>query len=126
MRIEVKAKNAPQPIGPYSQAIVAGDYLFISGQGPIDPDTKKAITGDIEAQTKQTLENIKEILQAAGLTFEKVIKTTIFLKEMEDFTRMNAVYATYFKVSPPARTTIQANLPIPGALIEIDAVAYFR
>jgi 2-iminobutanoate/2-iminopropanoate deaminase len=126
MRVEIKTKNAPQPIGPYAQAVRAGDFLFISGQGAVDPNTKTVVTGEIEAQTKQTLENTKEILLAAGLSIERVVKVTIFLKRMEDFARMNVVYSTYFNVNPPARTTVQANLPIPGALVEIDAVAYCR
>ena len=126
MRVEVKTKNAPQPIGPYAQAVKAGDFLFISGQGAIDPNTKTVVTGDIEAQTKQTLENIKEILFAAGLSLERVVKVTIFLQRMEDFARMNSVYGTYFSINPPARTTVQAHLPILSALVEIDAIAYYR
>jgi 2-iminobutanoate/2-iminopropanoate deaminase len=126
MRVEVKTKNAPKPIGPYAQAVKAGEFLFISGQGAVDPKTKTVVAGGIEAQTKQTLENIKEILFAAEQSLERVVKVTIFLQRMEDFAGMNVIYSTYFNVNPPARTTVQANLPIPGALVEIDAVAYCR
>lgn len=126
MRVEVKTENAPQPIGPYAQAVKAGNFLFISGQGAVDPTTKTVVTGGIEAQTKQTLENIKEILLAAGLSLERVVKVTIFLERMEDFARMNSVYGEYFNINPPARTTVQAHLPIPSALVEIDAVAYYQ
>ena len=120
----VETEKAPLPIGPYSQAVRAGDFLFISGQIGVDPKTKAIVNGDIEAQTKQTLQNIEAILGAAGLSFEKVVKITVFLANMKDFRKMNDVYGTYFKTNAPARTTVQAQLPVADALVEIDAIAY--
>lgn len=121
----VRTEKAPLPIGPYSQAVAAGDFLFISGQGGLDPKTKTVVSGDIETQTRQTLENIKAILYAAGLSLEKVVKVTVFLKDMKDFKKMNDVYSTYFGANPPARTTVQAQLPLVNGIVEIDAIAYF-
>jgi 2-iminobutanoate/2-iminopropanoate deaminase len=121
----VKTEKAPLPIGPYSQAVRAGDFLFISGQIGLDPKTKTIANGSIEAQTRQTLQNIGAILGAAGLSFEKVVKITVFLADMKDFKKMNDVYATYFKTNAPARTTVQAKLPVADAVVEIDAIAYF-
>jgi len=120
----VKTENAPLPIGPYSQAVKAGDFLFISGQVGVNPKTKTMVNGSIEAQTRQTLQNIGAILGAAGLSFEKVVKVTVFLADMKDFIKMNNVYATYFKTNTPARTTVQAHLPVADAVVEIDAIAY--
>jgi len=121
----IRTEKAPLPIAPYSQAVKAGDFLFISGQVPIDPKTGKVVIGDIAIQTKQTLENIKAILGAAGLSLKDVVKVTVFLKDVKDFKRMNETYGTYFKEDPPARTTVQAQLAMEELLIEIDAVAYF-
>lgn len=121
----VRTEKAPLPIGPYSLAVAAGDFLFISGQGGLDPKTKTVVSGDIETQTRQTLENIKAILYAAGLSLEKVVKVTVFLKDMKDFKKMNDVYSTYFGANPPARTTVQAQLPLVNGIVEIDAIAYF-
>ena len=123
--LAVKTDKAPLPIGPYSQAVRAGDFLFISGQVGVDPKTKTIVNGGIEAQTRQTLQNIAAILGAAGLSFEKVVKVTVFLADMKDFRKMNDVYATYFKTNPPARTTVQAQLPVADAVVEMDAIAYF-
>ena len=120
----VKTENAPLPIGPYSQAVKAGDFLFISGQVGVNPKTKTMVNGSIEAQTRQTLQNIGAILGAAGLSFEKVVKVTVFLADMKDFIKMNNVYATYFKTNTPARTAVQAQLPVADAVVEIDAIAY--
>jgi 2-iminobutanoate/2-iminopropanoate deaminase len=118
----IRTERAPLPIASYSQAIRAGDFLFISGQVGMDPKTKTIANG-IEAQTGQALENIKSILDAAGLPLTKVVKVTVFLADMKDFKRMNDVYGTYFRRNPPARTTVQAQLPVTGAVIEIDAIA---
>jgi 2-iminobutanoate/2-iminopropanoate deaminase len=119
-----KTNRAPAPIGPYSQAVKAGSLLFISGQGPIDPKTGKKVAGDIKEQTRQVLENIKGILEAAGLTLENVVKVNVYLKNMSDFPKMNEVYKEYFKENPPARTTVQATPP--GDIdVEIDAIASY-
>lgn len=120
----IRTENAPTPIGPYSQAIKAGNFLFISGQGPIDPKTGKKIVGDIKEQTRQVLENIKSILEAAGLTLENVVKVNVYLKNMNDFPKMNEVYKEYFKTNPPARTTVQA-IPPADIDVEIDAIASY-
>jgi len=119
----IRTDKAPLPVAPYSQAVKAGDFLFVSGQVPIDPKTGKVVIGDIAIQTKQTLENIKAILSAAGLSLKDVVKVTVFLKDVKDFKKMNETYGTYFMDEPPARTTVQAQLAIEELLIEIDAVA---
>lgn len=120
----IRTPNAPQPLGPYSQGIKAGNFLFISGQGPIDPKTGQMIRVDIEKQTRQTLTNITGIVEASGLSMGDVVKVSIFLRNMEDFKKMNEIYKTFFSENPPARTTVEANLPLPDMLIEIDAIAY--
>jgi len=112
-------------VGPYSQAVRAGDFLFVSGQGPLDPTTGKTVAADIESQTKQTIENVKAILTAADLQLGNVVKVGVFLRDMKDFKRMNQVYSSYFTVNSPARTTVRAQLPMPDWLIEIDVVACF-
>lgn len=115
--------GAPGPIGPYSVAVEAGPMLFLSGQGPIPSDGSDMPAG-IEAQTKLTMENLKAVLTEAGLTFNDVVKTSIFLTDMADFSAMNAVYAGYFESDPPARTTVGvAALPKAGMRVEIDMVA---
>ena len=119
----IKTEKAPLPVGPYSQAIRAGNFLFISGQGALDPKTRRTVDGDIEAQTKQTIENVKAILTASGMSVSNVVKVSVFLKDIKDFKKMNEVYSTYFKSDPPARTTVQAQLPVPEWLIEMDVVA---
>ena len=119
-----KTNRAPAPIGPYSQAVRAGSLLFISGQGPIDPKTGKKVIGDIKEQTRQVLENIKVILEAAGLTLENVVKVNVYLRNMSDFPKMNEVYKEYFKENPPARTTVQA-IPPADIDVEIDAIASY-
>jgi 2-iminobutanoate/2-iminopropanoate deaminase len=119
----IKTERSPLPVGPYSQGIRAADFLFVSGQGPLDPTTRKTVAGDIESHTKQTIENVKAILTAAEMTLGNVVKVSVFLKDMRDFKRMNQVYSSYFTLNPPARTTVQAQLPMPDWLIEIDAVA---
>lgn len=114
--------KAPKPIGPYSQAIQSGNLLFISGQVPINPVTGE-ISGDIGGQTRQVLENLKLILVAAGATPADVLKTTVFLKNLDDFNAMNAVYGEYFAADAPARSTIEVSRIPRGALVEIEAVA---
>jgi len=120
----VRTPKAPQPIGPYSQGVRVGSFLFTAGQGSIDPKTGKVGGDTIEAQTRQTLQNIQEILEASGFSLRDVVKVSIFLKNMTDFQRMNDVYKTFFTENPPARTTVQAELPGQGMLVEIDATAF--
>jgi 2-iminobutanoate/2-iminopropanoate deaminase len=119
----IQTEKGPKAIGPYSQAIEAGDLLFLSGQIPIDPKTGELIMGDIRKQTQQVLENIKGILESQGRGMEDVVKVTIFLKDMGNFSQVNEVYATYFPSSPPARSTVEvAKLP-RDVDIEIEATA---
>ncbi len=120
----VRTPNAPQPLGSYSQGIKAGNFLFVAGQGPIDPKTGQMSSEEIETQTRQTLENIKAIVEASGLSMRDLVKVSIFLKNVDDFRKVNEVYKTFFLENPPARTTVEAKLPAPGMLIEIDAIAY--
>jgi 2-iminobutanoate/2-iminopropanoate deaminase len=110
-------------MGPYSQGIKAGSFLFIAGQGPADPKTGK-MASDIETQTRQTLQNVKAIIEASGLSLSDVVKVSIFLKNGSDFQKMNEVYRTFFQNNPPTRTTIEAKFVAPDMLIEIDAIAY--
>jgi 2-iminobutanoate/2-iminopropanoate deaminase len=123
MKEAVYTDRGPKPIGPYSQAIKSGGLLFLSGQVALDPKTNEFTAGDIRKQTERTLENIKGILEAAGSNLHHVLKTTVFLKDMNDFSAMNEVYGRYFKSAPPARSTVQvARLP-KDALVEIEVVA---
>jgi 2-iminobutanoate/2-iminopropanoate deaminase len=123
IRQAVSIPSAPKPIGPYSQAVKAGDLLFISGQVPFVPETGAFVDGDIAAQTHQVLRNIGEILKAAGASYGNVVRTTVFLADMNDFPAMNTVYAGYFDQPAPARSTVQvARLP-RDARIEIDVIA---
>ncbi len=120
----IQTEKAPKPIGPYSQAIRAGNFIFLSGQIPIDPKTGELVKGDIRQQTQQVLENIRGVLESQGLGMQDVVKVSIFLKDMGNFNEMNEVYATYFSSSPPARSTVEvAKLP-RNADIEIEAIAY--
>ena len=122
-RDAVHSSGAPKAVGPYSQGIRSGGFLFTSGQIPIDPATSKLVDGDIETQTKRVLENLRAVLGAAGATFDDVVKTTIYLTDMGDFAAVNTVYASHFGATPPARSTVQvAALPL-GASVEIDFVA---
>jgi len=118
----VFTEKAPKPVGPYSQAVISGDFIFVSGQIPIDPKTSKVIEVGIEAQTVQVLENIKHILESINLTLNDVVKTSVFLSSFSDFQSFNQVYSKYFEKNPPARTTVQACL-MAGVLLEIDAIA---
>ncbi len=119
----IYTKSAPEPIGPYSQAVKLNNLLFSSGQIAIDSETGQFINGDIKTQTKKVLENIKAVLTAAGSDFLKVLKVTVFLKDMKSFTAMNEIYAEYFTESRPARSTVEvARLP-KDALVEMDIIA---
>lgn len=123
MKKILRTKHAPEAIGPYSQGIDIGDLVFVSGQIPIDPATGKIEATDIEDQTRQVFENIKAVLLAADLGLEHVVKMGVFLKTLDEFQAMNAVYAEYFPGDPPARSTIAAaGLPM-GARVEIDVIA---
>jgi len=120
----IKTTNAPQPIGPYSQGIMAEGFLFVSGQGAIDPSLGRLVGTDIESQTRQTLTNVKNIVEASGLSLRNVVRVSVYLKNMKDFKKMNEVYKTFFAETPPARTTVQVELPLAEMLIEIDVVAH--
>ncbi len=124
MKKEILTSSAPAPIGPYSQAIDTGSMVFCSGQIPLDPSTGAIVgEGDVEAQTRQVMRNISEVLKQAGLGFQQVIKTTIFLKNMSDFPKVNAVYAESFQAPYPARSTVEvARLPKDVA-VEIEVIA---
>ena len=119
----VATNNAPAAVGPYSQAIQTGTFVFVAGQLGLDPATKKFVGGDAAAQTRQALENLRAVLEAAGSSLSQVVKTTVFLADMGDFGAMNAVYAEFFKESPPARSTVQAGALPLGGLVEIEAIA---
>ena len=123
IRESVQTDNAPKAIGPYQQAIKANGFIYTAGQIPIDPKTGNLVEGDISAQTRQVLENLKTVLEAGGSALDRVVKATVFLKNMADFAAMNEVYAQYLGSAKPARSTVAvAELP-RGALIEIDLVA---
>jgi 2-iminobutanoate/2-iminopropanoate deaminase len=123
MREIVSTKDAPQAIGPYSQAIKVNGFVFTSGQIAIDPATQQVVAGDVGAQTDRVLRNLSEILEAAGSGLGKVVRSTVFLKNMNDFAAMNQVYGKYFSSAPPARSTVEvARLP-KDALVEIDVIA---
>lgn len=123
MRETVKTEKAPAAIGPYSQGIRSGGFLFCSGQIPLDPATGKMVAGGIEAQTERVMRNLAAVLEAGGASLRSVVKTTVYLVDLADFPAMNGVYGTFFPEEPPARATVQvAKLPV-GALVEIDAVA---
>jgi len=124
MRKVISTPNAPQAIGPYSQAIQAGDFLFCSGQGPLDPATGQMVQGDIKLVTRRVLDNLKALLEAAGYSMSDVVKATVFLKDMNQFAAMNEVYASYFTSDPPARTTVQAARLPRDIDLEIEFIAY--
>jgi len=118
--------NAPSAIGPYSQAVQAGDFVYVSGQLPIDPATGEFAGADIASQTKQSLTNIKSILESGGLSMEDVVKTTVLMQDIGDFGAMNEVYGTFFTGACPARAAFQVAALPKGALVEIEAVAYCK
>jgi len=122
-RTVIHSENAPKAIGPYSQGIRTGNLIFCAGQTPILPATGELIVGEIEAQTRQVLNNLKAVLEAADTDMDKVVKTTVFMTNLGDFARMNAVYAEFFPVNPPARSTVQVSALPRGAQVEIECVA---
>ena len=125
MRQVISAPDAPKAMGAYSPAIKAGNLLFVSGQIPIDPASGELVTGDIAAQTEQAMRNVGALLRAAGGGFEHVVRTTVFLADMDEFAAMNEVYSRHVAAPPPARATVQvARLP-RGVKIEVDAIAVF-
>ncbi|MCG0276529.1 MAG: RidA family protein [Thermosediminibacteraceae bacterium] len=124
MKKVIKTDMAPKAIGPYSQAVMVGDFLFASGQIAINPATGEIVEGGIEAQTRQVMENVKNILQAAGMDFSNVVKTTVFITNMDDFAKVNEIYATYFGENPPARSCVEVSKLPKGALIEVEVIAH--
>ena len=124
MRQAVASPGAPAAIGPYSQAIVAGPFLFCSGQIPLDPATGLVVEGGVAAQTRRVLENVGAVLAAAGVSFDAVVKTTVFLADMAEFGALNDVYAEYFTAPAPARSTVQAARLPRDVRVEIEVVAY--
>jgi 2-iminobutanoate/2-iminopropanoate deaminase len=122
----VNSLSAPKAIGPYSQAIDTGDFVFCSGQVPIDPKTGELVTGDITVQTERVLDNLGAVLEAAGCSFGDVVKTTIYLVDLADFEAVNATYAKRFNAAPPARATVQVAALPKNARVEIDAIAKKR
>ena len=123
MKSVISTDKAPKAIGPYSQAIAAGDLVFTSGQIPLDPATQQMVTGDIKAQTERVMENLAAVLQAAGVSFDHVVKTTIFLADLNDFAVVNEIYGKRFTKTPPARSTVQVAALPKGARVEIDVIA---
>jgi 2-iminobutanoate/2-iminopropanoate deaminase len=123
MREVITTKDGPQAIGPYSQAIKANGMVFVSGQIAIDPATQQVIAGDVALQTERALKNLSGILKAAGSGFEKVLRSTVFLKNMGDFAAMNEVYGRHFASNPPARSTVEVSRLPKDVLVEIDVIA---
>lgn len=119
----IYSDKAPEPIGPYSQAIQSGNMLFVSGQIAIEKSSGKIITSDIEAETVQVMDNLAEILKSAGTDFKSIVKTTIFLKDMDNFPRVNEVYGRYFKEAPPARETVEVSRLPKDVNVEISCIA---
>ncbi len=126
MKQIVATKQAPQAIGPYSQAVIAGRMVFTSGQIPLVPDTEVFVEGGIDEQTEQVLRNLAAVLEEAGASFDDVVKTTVFLADMDDFAAMNEVYGRFFLKQPPARSTVQAARLPRNARVEIDAIAVLK
>jgi 2-iminobutanoate/2-iminopropanoate deaminase len=123
MKNIVATDRAPRAIGPYSQAVRAGDFVFASGQIPIDPATGEFVVGGIAEQTEQVLHNLTAVFEAAGVSLDQVVKTTVFLADMDDFSAMNEVYGRFFHAEPPARATVQAGRLPRDARVEIEAIA---
>ena len=123
MKKILSTTDAPAAIGPYSQGVRTGSLLFCAGQIPLDPKTGQMVSGDISEQTKRVLENIAGLLKAAQLSFDHVVKTTIFLTSMDDFQTVNEIYATYFRENPPARSTVAVSALPKGAKVEIEVIA---
>lgn len=119
----IKAEQAPPAIGPYSQAVVGNGLVFAAGQIPLDPRTGQPVLGDVRVQTRRVLDNLKAVLEAAGSSMDKVVKTTVFLRDLNDFGAMNEIYGEYFREAPPARSTVQVVKLPRDAAVEIEAVA---
>lgn len=124
MKKIIRTTNAPEPIGPYSQAVQIGSMVFCSGQIPLDPKSNQILTGDISAQTELVMKNIEAVLKEAGCEFKNVVKTTIFLTSMKDFPLVNEVYGRYFKELPPARSTVEVSGLPKGVNVEIEVLAF--
>ena len=120
----IHTSEAPQALGPYSQAVRVGHLVFLSGQIPLDPASGKVVEGDIEAQTKRVMENLSAVLRASGASFADVVKTSIFLADLGHFAKMNEIYGSYFTSEPPARSTVQVGALPRGVRIEIDMIAH--
>lgn len=120
----VRTDKAPAAVGPYSQAVRAGGWVFVSGQVPIDPQTGEVVSGSVEEQARQALENVQAVLEGADLTLDHVVKATVFLTDMESFQRVNGVYASFFASDPPARACVEVSRLPKGADVEVEAVAY--
>ena len=120
----ITTEKAPKAIGPYSAAVRVGHFVYTAGQIGIDPTTGEVVSGGVEAETRQALTNLKHILEAAGASLNTVVKTTVFLRDINDFARMNAVYAEFFTAAPPARSAVQAAALPKGVAVEIEAVAF--
>ena len=123
VRSTVHTDDAPRAIGPYSQAVRAGGFVFCSGQLALDPDTGQLVQGDTKAQTNRALQNIRAVLEAAGSSLEKVVRTTVYLANMNDFGMMNEMYMSFFRENPPARSTVEVSRLPREARVEIDAIA---
>src|SRR5882724_6554388 len=126
MKKIISTSEAPGAIGPYSQAVRSGSFLFCSGQIPLDPKSGQIVPGDTNAQTRRVLDNIAAVLRAEGLSFDNVVKTTIFLTDLCDFQTVNEIYGSYFKQNPPARSTVQVSALPKGANVEIEVIAAAR
>lgn len=120
----INMPGAPKPRGPYSHAVRAGDFIYVSGQGPVDPQTNEFSFGDIKHETRIVLDNVRRILEGSGATMADVVKCSVFLADRNDFSAMNEVYAEFFGDAKPARTTVEVVLPMEGMKVEIDCVAY--
>ena len=123
MKKVISTAEAPQAIGPYSQAIEAGGFIFVSGQIPLIPATGELVEGSVEVQTARVLENLKAILESAGSSLESVVKTTVYITNMDDFVKVNGIYGRYFESNPPARVCVEVSKLPKGALVEIDVIA---
>ena len=123
MRNAIATEQAPKPMGPYSQAVVEGEFIFVAGQGPTNPQTGKRELGDVRSETQRTFENLRAILQAAGSSLDDVLKCNVYLRDINDFAAMNEVYRTFFTAPFPARTTIQAGALPGGIAVEIECIA---
>ena len=126
MKKIVKTEKAPAPVGPYNQAIISGNFVFTAGQIPIDPETGNLEANDIKIQTKRVIENLRAVLQASGSDLSEVVKTTVFLKDMNDFALMNEVYAQYFSDNSPARSAVEVACLPKDVLVEMECIAILK